>query len=129
MNSDERRLELDQITDAIIGCAHQVSNVLGCGFLEKVYENALVLELRKAGLDARQQHGIAVYYDARIVGEYAVDLIVENSVIVELKAVTALDEIHRAQCLNYLKATGLSVCLLMNFGKPRLQVKRIVSNF
>ena len=129
INADERRLALDQITERIIGCAQQVSNVLGCGFLEKVYENALVLELRKTGLDARQQHDIAVYYDAQVVGQYTVDLFVESSVIVELKAVSTLDEIHRAQCLNYLKATRLNVCLLINFGKPRLEVKRIVSNF
>ena len=129
MNADERRLVLDKITEKIIGCAQQVSNVLGCGFLEKVYENALVLELRKAGLDARQQHDAAVYYDAQLVGQYTVDLLVESSVIVELKAVAGLDEVHRAQCLNYLKATGLSICLLINFGKPRLEVKRIVSNF
>ena len=103
--------------------------MLGCGFLEKVYENALALELRKAGLDARQQHDVAVYYDAQVVDQYTVDLFVENSIIVELKAVAGLDEVHRAQCLNYLKATGLSVCLLFNFGKPRLEVRRIVSNF
>ena len=84
MNADERRSDLDQVTEKIIGCAHQVSNVLGCGFLEKVYENALVLELRKAGLDVRQQHDAAVYYDAQVVGQYTVDLFVENSVIVEL---------------------------------------------
>jgi GxxExxY protein len=129
MNADERRSDLDRITEKIIGCAHQASNVLGCGFLEKVYENALVLELRKAGLDVRQQHDAAVYYDAQVVGQYTVDLFVENCVIVELKAVAVLDDVHRAQCLNYLKATGLNVCLLINFGKPRLEVKRIVSNF
>ena len=129
INADERRLDLDGITGKIIGCAQQVSNVLGCGFLEKVYENALVLELRKAGLDVRQQHDAAVYYDDQVVGQYTIDLFVESSVIVELKAVAALDDVHRAQCLNYLKATRLNVCLLINFGKPRLEIKRIVSNF
>lgn len=129
MNTDERRLELDRITEKIIGCAQRVSNVLGCGFLEKVYENALALELRKAGLDAAQQRDIAVHYDGQVVGRYTVDLFVENSVIVEIKAVSGLDEIHRAQCLNYLKATELSVCLLINFGRPKLDVKRVVSNF
>ena len=74
----------------------------------------------------RQQHDIAVYYDAQVVGQYTVDLFVESSVIVELKAVSTLDEIHRAQCLNYLKATGLHLCLLLNFGKSRLEIKRIV---
>jgi GxxExxY protein len=129
MNADERREDLDRITEKIISCAHQVSNVLGCGFLEKVYENALVLELRKAGLEVRQQHDAAVYYDSQVVGQYTVDLLVENSVIVELKATSVLDEIHRAQCLNYLRAARLNVCLLINFGQPRLQIKRIVSDF
>jgi GxxExxY protein len=129
INADERREELDRITERIIGCAQKVSNVLGCGFLEKVYENALVIEVRKSGLVAEQQHDVAVCYGGQIVGQYTADLLVEGSVIVELKAVSALDEVHRAQCLNYLKATGLSVCLLINFGKPRLEIKRIVSNF
>ena len=129
MDADLRRLELDRITGRIIGCAQRVSNVLGCGFLEKVYENALALELRKTGLDAHQQRDIAVHYDGQVVGHYTADLLVENSVIVEVKAVSAADQIHRAQCMNYLKATDLSVCLLINFGRPRLEVKRIVSNF
>ena len=129
MNADERRKKLDRVTEGTIGCAQRVSNVLGCGFLEKVYENALAIELRKAGLVADQQREVAVRYDSQVVGQYMADLLVENSVIVELKAVSALDEIHRAQCMNYLKATGLSVCLLINFGRPRLEVKRIVSNF
>lgn len=77
----------------------------------------------------RQQHDAAVYYDAQVVGQYTLDLFVENTVIVELKAVAALDDVHRAQCLNYLKTTRLNVCLLINFGKPRLEIKRIVSNF
>ena len=76
-----------------------------------------------------QQREAAVRYDSQVVGQYTADLLVENSVIVELKAVSALDEVHRARCLNYLKATGLSVCLLVNFGRPKLEVKRIVSNF
>ena len=129
MNADTRRLELDQITEKIIGCAQRVSNMLGCGFLEKVYENALSHEIQKAGLNVTQQHGLQVHYDGEAVGDYAADLLVEECIIVELKAVSALNDIHRAQCLNYLKATGLTVCLLINFGKPRLEVKRIVLNF
>jgi len=129
MNTDERRIALDRITKEIISCGFKVSNTLGCGFLEKVYENALVLELRKAGLETDQQHGIAVHYDGTVVGEYAADLLVEGKVIVELKAVKTLDDVHLAQCMNYLKATGLSVCLLVNFGKPKLEVKRVVQDF
>lgn len=124
MNTDGHRL--DRITEKIIGCAYAVSNELGCGFLEKIYENALVRELRKAGLEVAQQYPMQVVYDGVVVGDYAADLVVEEGVLVELKAVRALDEVHFAQCLNYLKATGLSICLLLNFGKPRVEIKRIV---
>jgi GxxExxY protein len=129
MNADERRLKLDRITEKIIGCVYKVSNILGSGFLEKVYENALALELRKNGLKVKQQHGIQVRYDGVVVGEFAADLLVEDKVIIELKATKALDDIHMAQGLNYLKATDLSVCLLVNFGKPKAEIRRIVSNF
>ena len=129
MDADARREELDQITHSVIGCAMKVGNVLGCGFLEKVYENALAIELRKAGLKTDQQHLIRVYYDEHAVGEFAADLLVESRVIVELKTAKALDDVHTAQCLNYLKATGLLVCLLTNFGRPKVEVKRIVRGF
>ncbi len=116
----------NQITQQIIGCAYKVSNSLGSGFLEKVYENALAHELHKAGLLVSQQHRLSVQYDGIVVGEYVADLLVENRILVELKAVKTLDDVHLAQCLNYLKATGLRVCLLLNFGQPRVQVKRVV---
>ena len=115
------------ITEKIIGCAYTVSNALGAGFLEKVYENALAHELRKAGLKVQQQHPIQVRYDGIVVGDYIADLFIEDCILVELKAVKALDEIHQAQCLNYLKATGLRLCLLINFGKTRVEIKRLVS--
>ena len=129
MNTDERRRRLNALSDRVIGCAYQVANVLGAGFLEKVYENALAHELRKAGLNVVQQHPITVYYDEILVGEYVADLLVEGMLLVELKVVKAFDEIHMAQCLNYLKATGLSLCLLMNFGLSRIEIKRIVRDF
>jgi GxxExxY protein len=113
------------ITEKVIGCAYSVSNVLGNGFLEKVYENALVHELKKNGLKVEQQYPVKVRYDGLIVGDYVADLLVEDCVLVELKVVQSLDTIHQAQCLNYLKATGLRLCLLVNFGSPRVQVKRI----
>jgi GxxExxY protein len=97
---------------------------LGCGFLEEVYENALVHELRKNGLTATVQHPINVYYDGIVVGEFFADILVEGTVILELKAVNDHHEIFTAQCLNYLRATGKPTCLLLNFGKPRVQVKR-----
>ena len=118
--------ELNRLSKLIIGCALAVANTLGSGFLEKVYENALAYELRKAGIAVAQQHGIVVLYDGAVVGEYAVDLLVEASVVVELKAVIALKDVHRAQCVSYLKATGFRMCLLLNFGGPRLQIKRLV---
>jgi GxxExxY protein len=124
MNADDT--VVNRLSESIIGCAFTVANTLGSGFLEKVYENALAHELRKAGPVVAQQRGIIVRYDGVIVGEYAVDLLVEDAVLVELKAIKALDDIHRAQCLNYLRATGLHLCLLLNFGKPRLEIKRIV---
>jgi GxxExxY protein len=118
--------ELDAISSRIIGCAFTVANTLGGGFLEKVYENALALELRSAGLAVEQQRGIVVTYKGALVGEYFVDLLVEDSVLIELKTVRALDRVHRAQCINYLRATGRHLCLLINFGPPRLEFHRIV---
>lgn len=117
--------ERDALTERIIGCAYTVLNTLGPGFLEKVYENALAHELAKAAIEVVQQHPIAVRYDGVVVGEYVADLLVERNVLVELKAVKSLDEPHLAQCINYLKATGLRTCLLLNFGTPKLGIRRI----
>ena len=113
------------ITERIIGCAYTVGNALGVGFLEKVYENALAHELRKAGLNVQQRYPIQVHYDGIVVGDYVADLFIEDCILVELKAVKSLDEIHQAQCLNYLKATGLRLCLLINFGNRRVEIKRL----
>ena len=129
MDADEKRKQLDRVTAKIIGAAQRVSSALGIGFLEKVYENALAIELRKGGVLVKQQPLLKVFYEGEIVGEYAADLIVENEVVVELKAVRALDNVHQAQCMNTLRATKLTVCLLLNFGTSRLQVKRIVNGF
>lgn len=118
--------EINRITEKIIGSAYKVANELGCGFLEKVYENALVHELCKFGPKVNQQEEIDVFYDNVNVGHYDADLLVEDTVIVELKTVKNLDDVHKAQCLNYLKATGLKVCLLINFGNPRVEVKRLI---
>ncbi|MER3495170.1 MAG: GxxExxY protein [Mastigocladus sp. ERB_26_2] len=118
--------ELDRITQKIIGCAYTVSNVLGVGFLEKVYENALAHELWKTGLRVKQQYNLQILYDSIVVGEYFVDLIVEECVLVELKAVKNLDDGNFAQCMSYLKASRLKVCLLINFGNPKVEIKRIV---
>ena len=126
MNTDGHKSEIDRVTEKIIGCAFIVGNRLGCGFLEKIYENALVIELRKAGLRVAQQQLTEVRYDDVVVGTYVADLVVEGAVLLEIKAVKLFDEIHTAQCLNYLKATGLPLCLLINFGRPRVDIKRII---
>ena len=124
MNADERRFEESELTEAIIAGAYRVANTLGCGFLEKPYENALAHELRTSGFRVGQQVPIHIWYDEIIVGDYIADLIVNHRVIVEIKAVQAIDPVFHAQCLNYLRATRLPVCLLLNFGKPKLQIKR-----
>ena len=115
----------DPLAESVLGYAFTVANTLGTGFLEKVYENALAHELRKAGLEVEQQAPISVTYDGLIVGSCAADLMVEHRLLVELKACKALDDIHLAQCLNYLKATGIRTCLLLNFGTPKLQIRRL----
>lgn len=120
-------MEINQITEKIIGCAYTVSNTLGVGFLEKVYENALIHEIKKAGLEIKHQYPIKVLYDNVVVGDYEADILVEDSVLVELKAVKSFDDAHMAQVMNYLKATGLKICLLINFGKPKIQIKRVVN--
>ena len=124
---DAETNRLNRVTEAVIGCAYRVSSGLGCGFFEKVYENALVHELRKDGLHLEQQKRFNILYDGVNVGEYIADLVVGNAVIVETKAVQAIEKIHVAQCLNYLKATGLKLGLVLNFGTTRVSVKRVVN--
>jgi GxxExxY protein len=118
-------LKTREISELIVHCATKVRTLLGAGFLAKVYENALAHELRKAGLEVCQQYPIQVIYDDAVVGDFAADLLVEGNVLVEVEAVLDLDAYHLAQCQNYLKATGLGMCLLINFGPGRLQVKQI----
>ncbi len=117
---------VDTLTEKIIGCAFTVSRGLGHGFLEMVYRNALWLELTANGLDVTKERAFPVLYRGEKVGMYVADLVVDDTVIVELKAIDALAGAHRAQVLNYLKASRLPVGLLLNFGKPRVEVKRII---
>jgi GxxExxY protein len=123
-DGNESSRPASELTENIIGCAFKVSNTLGCGYLEKVY-NALAHELRKAGLKVEQQKRIDVFYDGVLVGYFDADIVVEDNVILEIKAVRALDDAHKAQTLNYLKSTGLRLGLLINFGAPRVEVKRV----
>jgi GxxExxY protein len=128
MNTDEGQLErINQITEKVIGAAFKVANALGIGFLEKVYENALAHELRKSGLQVEQQRPVDVYYDGIEVGVYIADLVVEGTVPVELKAAKALDAAHHAQCINHLRASGFRIGLLINFGTPKIEIKRLAN--
>jgi GxxExxY protein len=119
-------MEQNEITEKIIGSAYQVANTLGSGFVEKVYENSLFHDLIKLNLRVVQQHPINVYYDHILVGEFFADLVVENQVLLELKAVRQLEEVHTALEMNCLKASGLPICLLINFGRPKIEIRRFV---
>jgi GxxExxY protein len=121
-------VDINDVTYAINGAVFEVNRVLGPGFLEKVYENALLIELKRKRLKAESQAPIKVSYKGNAVGEYVVDILVEGKVIVELKTVEKLEKAHEAQLLNYLKATGIHVGLLVNFKHPKAQVKRMVLN-
>jgi len=115
----------DPLSEGVIGCVFRVANGLGAGFLEKVYENALLHELRKAGLEARQQVSVSVHYDGQNVGDYIGDIVVEGRLLLELKACKALEDVYLAQGLNYLRATGIPTCLLINFGTTKPQIRRV----
>ena len=121
-------MDINDITYAINGAVFEVNRVLGPGFLEKVYENALLIELRSRGLKAEAQVPIKVLYKDDVVGEYIADIFVEDRIIVELKTVESLEKIHEAQLLNYLKATGLNIGMLVNFRHPKAEIKRLVHN-
>jgi len=117
-----------EITEKIIQAYYKVYNTMGYGFLEKIYENSLAIALRKAGLKVEQQKNIKVYFEAEEVGDYYADLLVENLVIIEVKAAKALAEEHEAQLVNYLKATTIEVGLLLNFGKEPNFKRKIFEN-
>jgi len=110
----------------IIELALEVHNELGCGFLEKVYENALMILLNRENISARQQAPADVYFKGKVVGQYFADILVDNKLILELKTVDVIANIHKAQVLNYLRATGLKLGLILNFGKPRFEYQRLV---
>ncbi len=115
-----------ELTGKILEGAFAVHNTLGCGFLEKVYSNALLFELRNMGLHCEQEIPFKVRYKDVVVGDYCADLIVERRVLVELKACASLDSVHEAQILNYLKASNIKVGLPLNFGKSKLQYRRFI---
>jgi GxxExxY protein len=124
MNRIEKAPEVYDLCGQVIGLAMKVHSALGPGFLESVYQNALIWELRKSGLKSEAQKPVSVQYDGQIVGAFAADLLVNDSVIVEVKAIQALAKAHEIQLVNYLAATGLDEGLLLNFGAERLQFKK-----
>ncbi len=114
-----------ELTDKIIGCAYDVYNQLGFGFMEKVYENAMMIKLPQKGLEVVQQAPINVYFEDKLVGEYFADILVNNKIILEFKAVSSLSKAHEVQLVNYLKATGIKVGLVINFGEKLKIVRRV----
>lgn len=120
--------DTNELTKSIIGCAYEVSNALGAGFLEKVYENSMLIELRSKGIQVAQQVPFKITYKGAIVGDYYADLIVESKVLLEIKSVRAIDKAHVAQCINYLSAANLNLALLLNFAKSRVEIRRIVKD-
>jgi len=121
-------MDINDVTYAINGAVFEVSRILGPGFLEKVYQNALLIELKKRGLKVQNEVPINVFYKEEVVGQYIADILVEERVIVELKTVEKLDKVHEAQLLNYLKATGIRVGLLVNFKRKKAEIKRMVQD-
>ena len=122
-------MEYKKLTEKIIGCAYRVYNKLGFGFLESVYEKCLMIELRKEGVKAESQQAIVVRYDEAVVGEFVADIVVEGTIIVELKSVRRIALPHEVQLVNYLVATGKPIGLLLNFGESKVEVKRKVKEF
>ena len=128
MNADERGY-FDALTERVLGAVFEVSNTLGAGFLEKVYQRALLHELRLRGIRAAAEASFPVTYKGQNVGDYFADILVEDVLVIELKCVERLSNEHTAQCLNYLRASGRTLCLLVNFQKPKVEWKRIVHGF
>ncbi len=128
MTPDKNDYLYKDLTEKIIGCFYEVYNILGFGFLEKVYENAVMIVLTERGLLAKAQQPIEVYFKGIVVGEYFADIIVEDKVIIELKAVEGLCDEHDHQLINYLKATDIEVGLLLNFGKKPEVRRKIFTN-
>jgi GxxExxY protein len=124
MNTDEHRLK--PLTEQVLGAIFEVANALGVGFLEKVYHRALAKELRLRGLRVAPEASFPVMYKGECVGEYFADLLVEGEIVIELKCVENFAPEHTAQCLNYLRASGQSLCILVNFQKPKVEWKRII---
>src|SRR4051812_18553240 len=123
------RDRLDRLSERVIGAFFVVSNALGAGFLEKVYEQALLIEMDVLGIPTTSQVSVSVSYKGRPAGLYFMDVLVDEALLVEVKCVECLTDAHRNQCLNYLKAAGLSVCLLVNFQRAKVEWRRVVLGY
>jgi GxxExxY protein len=128
MHTNEHE-SLDKLIEKVVGAAYEVGNVLGCGFLEKVYARSLLRELAMRGLEIRSEVVFPLTYKGQSVGDYIADLVVNDQLIVELKCVEQFSDEHMAQCINYLKASGIRFALLINFKHPRIKWKRIIYGF
>lgn len=126
MCDDEKNIIYKDLSYKITGLAIEVHNELGCGFLEKVYENAMMMLFEREKISARQQAPADVYFHEKVIGQYFADILVENKIILELKTIDAISNVHAAQVLNYLRATGIKLGLILNFGKPKFTFKRLV---
>ena len=126
MDTNKDKILYKDLSYKIVGLAMEVHSKLGYGFLEKVYENSMIVLLRREGIYATQQAPITVRFEGKVVGDYYADILVENKIILELKVIERIINVHRAQTLNYLKATGLRLAILLNFGKERLQSEKFV---
>jgi len=123
---DNKNIIYKDLSYKIVELALEVHNELGCGFLEKVYENALMILLDREGMPAKQQAPADVYFQKKVVGQYFADILVDNKIILELKTIDVISDVHKAQILNYLRATGIKLGLILNFAKPRFEYKRMV---
>ncbi len=126
MNTNKKKILYKELSYKIIGLAMKVHNQLGYGFLEKVYENSLMILLKREGIKVEQQVPIKVYFEGKIVGDYGADILVENKIILELKSIESIIDVHRAQVLNYLTATEFHLAIILNFGKEKLEFERFV---
>lgn len=127
--SELESIDHEELTEKIIGCAYRVYNTMGSGFLESIYEKCMMIELEKQGLEVESQMGIVVRYDGEVVGEFQADIVVEDTIIVELKSVRTIVRAHEVQLVNYLVATGKPVGLLLNFAEEKVEVKRKYRDF
>ena len=121
-------MEYKELPETIIGCAYRVYNKMGFGFLESVYQKCLIIELKKAGLDTESEKPISVYYDNEIVEEFIADIVVNDTITLELKSVRRIIKAHEVQLVNYLVATGKPVGLILNFGERKVEIKRKVKD-